>query len=117
MQISRKSGKTETQLEGIQVLGVLFVLACAVPLQGGVCVYLCVHALWLLCNAKHNQPQNPLRVKPKIYCFQRNLITVFDQPVQLSPMRPAKELWAPGHILFWACWDFYEVHPEDPISL
>lgn len=44
-----KSGKTETQLEGRQVLGVLFVLACAVPLYRGVCVYFCVRALWLLC--------------------------------------------------------------------
>lgn len=96
--IARKSGKTETQLEGIQALGVLCWLAHCLCMGVFVCICACMHCGCCVRNAKHNQPQNPLCVKPKIYCSLRNLITAFDQPVQLSLMRPAKKLWAPGHI-------------------
>lgn len=70
VQIARKSGKTETQLEGIQVLGVLFVLVCVVPLYGGVCVFLCtctvvaVHAMPSTISHKTHCMLNPKATVP-----------------------------------------------------
>lgn len=112
MQIAGKCGKNRKSARSDTTTGGF--AWCSAFAWGCLCVAVCMCTAVAVCAMPNNQPQNLLCVVCKIYCSLRKSDHCLP-PTCATVMRPAKDLWAPGHIPSWDGWDFYEVHPEDPI--